>query len=180
MFRGLRRGKCCVCLEVIIDHISYFSISSNAAGNLCSVAKILNDLKSPRRHSSSWWEFPGVTDMLNSARCTPFFPCLWTSLRWELCISQFLFLLLVEVTVHSAASLFMISSRSNFSHFRNRRSKPRWWIQARILHYRVLKLSASRNVYLPTFHLKQTSLLWRSSDETEGIIGAPAIHLERV
>ena len=41
---------------------------------------------------------------------------------------------------------------SNFSDSRNRESKPRWWIQARILHYRVLKLSASRNVYLPTFH----------------------------
>ena len=52
-FENSGRGKCCVCLEVIIDHISYFSIASNAAGNLCSVAKILNDLKSPRRHSSS-------------------------------------------------------------------------------------------------------------------------------
>ena len=52
-FEDSGRGKCCVCLEVIIDHISYFSIASNAAGNLCSVAKILNDLKSPRRLSSS-------------------------------------------------------------------------------------------------------------------------------
>ena len=43
---------CPICREVIIDHISYFSIASNTARNLRFVAKILNDLKSPKRHSS--------------------------------------------------------------------------------------------------------------------------------
>ena len=57
------------------------------------------------------------------------------------------FLLLSDVIAQYAGTLCMVSSRSNFSDSGNRGFKPRWWIQARILRYRVLKLSASKNVY---------------------------------
>ena len=56
------------------------------------------------------------------------------------------FLLLSDVIAQYAGTLCMVSSSSNFSDSGNRGFKPRFWIQARILRYRVLKLSESRNV----------------------------------
>ena len=56
------------------------------------------------------------------------------------------FLLLSDVIAQYAGTLCMVSSSSNFSDSGNRGFKPRFWTQARILRYRVLKLSESRNV----------------------------------